>query len=303
MRPALAMPTHAELLAAGAAQLHAAGVDTPRLDAEVLLARASGVDRSGLYARLHTAAADETGSRFASLLDRRARREPIAYITGVQEFWSLPFAVTPVVHIPRPETELVIEAAVRHTREPRPPEGPGGRADAPPRLCDVGTGSGCIAVALARELRDARVVAVDVSGAALELAARNAAMHRVADRIAFVVSDLFDGLAPDLRFDVIASNPPYVGCGEPTSPEIAFEPAAAVAAGGDGLAVIRRLIVEAPRRLRAGGWLVMEFGCEQEVAVRRLAEAAGLADIGVIADLAGLPRVLVARQMKRKARG
>ncbi len=294
MDAARALPIHAQLLAAGAARLRAAGIDTARLDAEVLLARAMDTDRAGLYAQLRAASSDGVAVRFAACVDRRARREPVAYITGVQEFWSLPFAVTPAVLIPRPETELLVEVVCRLSRHLR--------TSAPPHLrttvssiCDVGTGCGCIAIALARELSTARVVATDVSAAALAVAARNAATHDVADRITLLGSDLFDALDPSTRFDVIVTNPPYLSPGDRVAPELAFEPPTALGGGADGLAVIRRLIAAAPQRLRAGGWLIMELGCGQDAAVRASARAAGLTDIDIEPDLAGIPRALVAR--------
>lgn len=277
-------------------RLRPVGIDTARLDAEVLLALAAGIDRTGLYGRLRAPAPFDLETRFAALLDRRARREPIAYLTGIQEFWSLSFTVTPAVLVPRPETELLVEMACRWV-DTGPANGGSPRSAQPGQrqsICDVGTGSGCIAVALARELRDAQLVAVDVSAAALAVAVRNAAAHGVAERIRFVESDLFDGIDPAARFDVIVSNPPYLDPDDLCSPELAFEPRTALAAGSDGLAVIRRLIATAPRRLRAGGRLIMEIGRGQDAAVRALAGAAGLADIRIAADLAGIPRALIA---------
>lgn len=278
-------PTHAELLRIGEGRLRDAGVDSARLDAEVLLALALGIDRAGLYARLRASVPAATERHFAALLDRRAGREPVAYITGTQEFWSLPFAVTPAVLIPRPETERLVELVSRLSAA----------AGDALTVCDVGTGSGCVAVAILRELPAARVVAVDISAAAVALAARNAAAHGVADRISVVASDLFDALDPLARFDLIVSNPPYLSPDDPVLPELAFEPSVALVAGADGLAVIRRLIAAAAPRLRAGGWLVMELGCGQEAAVCELAEAAGFEQIDVEPDLAGIPRVVTAR--------
>jgi release factor glutamine methyltransferase len=177
------------------------------------------------------------------------------------------------------------------------------QTSAPPHLhtsalsiADLGTGSGCIAIALARELPSARVVALDASADALAVASANAEMHGVADRIIFQHSDLFAGLASDQRFDVIVSNPPYCRPDDPSSPEVVFEPRTALMAGSDGLSVIRRLLSAAPQRLRLGGWLVMEFGRGQDTAVRADAAAAGLTDIEVRADLAGIPRALIARR-------
>lgn len=153
------MPIYAQLLHSSERRLRGVGIDTARLDAEMLLALAAGLGRTGLYGQLHISASSDVETHFAALLDRRARREPIAYITGVQEFWSLSFAVTPAVLVPRPETELLVELARRSVD----PDQVGSGAESDGRwICDVGTGSGCIAVALAQELPDARVVAVDV---------------------------------------------------------------------------------------------------------------------------------------------
>jgi len=272
----------AALLAAAAPRLAVAGIDSARLDAELLLAHALGLDRTRLYARLRDAVADDAAARFAALLMRRARREPVAYLTGEQEFWSLPFEVGPAVLIPRPETELLVELA--------------GRLAPPPvAILDVGTGSGCIAVALARELEAARITATDLSPDALAVARRNAARHGVAARLSFVAGDVYAGLPAAARFDLIASNPPYLAPGDAVSPELAFEPGAALWAGADGLDVIRRLLAGAPPRLRPGGHLLVEIGAAQAEPVRALAQASGLAEARVVADLAGLPRVLVAR--------
>jgi release factor glutamine methyltransferase len=275
----------ASLLAAAAPRLAAAGIDSPRLDAEVLLAHALGVARSGLYARLRDAVSTDAGARFDALLARRLRREPVAYLTGVQEFWSLPFAVTPAVLIPRPETELLVDLAVAALR-----------TAGPASILDVGTGCGCIAVALARELPTASLTAVDLSPEALAVARRNAAAHGLAERISFGASDVFAGLARDATFDCIISNPPYLAAGDAAAPELAFEPRAALLAGADGLDVIRRLISGAAARLRPGGRLVMEIGQGQAAVVVGLAAAAGLVEARVVPDLAGIPRALVAQR-------
>jgi release factor glutamine methyltransferase len=301
-----ALPTCAVLLQRVAARLGDAGIATARLDAEVLLALAMHTDRAGLYARLPSIVPAGVEQQLAALVARRARREPIAYITGVQEFWSLPFEVTPAVLIPRPETELLVEIILEGAAPSAPgagwwedsSRGAQGADGAAPcgMICDVGTGSGCIAVALARKLRDVRITALDISADALAVAARNASAHAVSDRITFVESDLFGALDPAVRFDVIVSNPPYCRPGDPFSPELACEPQSALLAGPDGLTVIRRLLAAAPARLRPGGRLVMELGSGQDGAVRAEAAAVGLTDIDVEADLAGIPRVVVARR-------
>ncbi len=275
------------LLRDAASRLDAAGIGSARLDAEVLLAQALGVGRTGLFARLRDAVDAAAAARFAALLERRLRREPVAYLTGWQEFWSLPFAVTPDVLIPRPETELLVELGVASLRAPRATR---------VEILDVGTGSGCIAVALARALPAAGVTAVDLSAAALAVARRNAAAHGVASRIAFHVSDLFAALPADATFDLIVANPPYLAPGDAASPELAFEPHGALYAGADGLAVIRALLAAAPRRLRHGGILLMELGQSQSEAALGLTRAAGFAAAHVVPDLAGIPRALVAER-------
>ena len=283
--------TAAALLGAASDRLTAAGIETARLDAEVLLAHALGIGRAGLYARLRDAVAAAAADRFAALLERRLRREPIAYLTGEQEFWSLSFAVTPEVLVPRPETELLVQAGVDMLRSPHP-QG----EEIPTRaILDLGTGSGCIAIALARELPDVRVTAVDRSPAALAVALRNAERHGVADRVCFLAGDLYDPLPADAVFDLIVSNPPYLAPGDEASPELAFEPHVALFAGADGLEVIRRLIAAAPARLRAGGALLVEIGQGQADAVLALVAATdGLTAARIESDLAGIPRLLIA---------
>jgi release factor glutamine methyltransferase len=275
-------PSVRDLLQRAAQTLAAQGLGTPRLDAEVLLATALATDRSALYVHLTDPVPPPAAAGFAALLARRLRREPVAYLAGAQEFWSLPFAVTPDVLIPRPETELLVEI-VRAL--PLPPA---------PSLCDLGTGSGCIAVALARELPAARLWAVDVSMRALAVARRNAARHGVADRIAFIASDLCTAIAA--RFDAIVSNPPYVAEGAVERGEVAWEPGVARFGGADGLVVVRRLLSEAAARLRPGGWLVVEIGAGQQAAVDAAARHAGWKSVGFRTDLAGIPRALVARR-------
>ncbi|MDX2168407.1 MAG: peptide chain release factor N(5)-glutamine methyltransferase [Deltaproteobacteria bacterium] len=271
----------AALLAAAAPRLAAAGIDSARLDAELLLADALGLDRSRLFARLRDAVPEPAAQRFAALIERRRRREPLAYLTGGQEFWSLRFAVTPAVLIPRPETELLVELAL--ALRPRPE-----------RILDVGTGSGCIAVALARELPAAQLTAVDLSPDALAVARQNAAAHGVIARIGFVHGDVYAALPADADFDLIVSNPPYLAPADAASPETACEPRAALFAGADGLDVVRRLLAGAVARLRPGGHIMIEIGQGQADAVLALASAAGLRDARVVPDLAGIPRTLVA---------
>jgi release factor glutamine methyltransferase len=282
------IPSYADLLREAEGALGAEGIETARLDAEVLLAAAMDADRAALYRRLREGAAEPVRRRFESAVARRCGREPVAFITGVREIWSLPIRVTPATLIPRPESELLVASTLEMVA---------GRPAA--RIWDVGTGSGCLAVALAYELPRARIVATDVSHAALEVARRNAAALGVAGRIDFAGADLAAGLSPRRRFDLVVSNPPYVPEDESLSPELAWEPAGALCAGRDGLDVIRRLLPQAAARLGDGGFLVMELGFGQEQSVRRLATEAGFAEVRIRADYAGIPRVLVAGKRER----
>ena len=262
MGAAAAFVTLGDALAAAIARLAAAGVPEPRADAEVLLARALDTTRAGLVVGARRPLPGTAARDFAALVGRRAGREPLHYILGEREFWSLPLAVDRRVLVPRPETELVVETALR-------------LAPAARRVLDVGTGSGAIAAALARELPAARVWASDVDTDALAVARANLA--RQAPGVALVCGDL---LAPfrTAAFDLVAANPPYVADAElgGLAPEVRdHEPRVALAAGPDGLAALGRLMAEAPRVLAPGGWLVVEVGAGQAAAVRRLAEEAG----------------------------
>jgi release factor glutamine methyltransferase len=277
----------ADLLARASETLAAVGIPTSRLDAEVLLAWVCGVERAQLYARLREPVAATAAATFATLLARRTRREPLQYIVGHQEFWSLDFLVTRDVLIPRPETELLVETTLRALRRRG---GAGHRVS----LCDVGTGSGCVAVALARELPHASVWALDVSHAALRVAASNARRHGVAGRVRLLTSDLFAAV-PLQQFDAIIANPPYVAFSELVAapPELRWEPRTALDGGPAGLAVIERLVHDARTRARDAAPLVMEIGAGQADAVTALAQAAGWAKVSVLPDYAGLPRVAV----------
>ena len=236
--------TLAERVAEAGRQLAAAGIDArdAAFDAEVLARRALGWERAAYLARRHEPAPTDFGDRFDRLIERRRRREPVARITGSREFWGLDFEVTPAVLVPRPESELLVETALARL------------ADRTARwaVADVGTGSGCIAVALARELPRARVAATDVCPDALAVARRNAARHGAAERVAFHRTDLLEGLPG--RFDLIVSNPPYVpdAVVGALAPEVRrHDPPAALRGGPDGLDTVRRLVAAAAGRLRA----------------------------------------------------
>lgn len=275
-----------EAVAVGVARLHAAGIASARLDAELLLAASLDKDRTWLAAHARVRVPEVAVPAYERLLSRRSAREPLSYILGRQEFWSLDFVVTPDVLIPRPETELLIELALQEARRSSALESL--------RVADVGTGSGCIAITLATELRTASFFATDVSEAALKIAEHNARRLAVDKRVRFIRGDLLDTVEGD--FNLIVSNPPYVGHAEEDQlqPELRYEPAGALFAGADGLAVIRRLVEQAACRLTPGGVLLMEIGAGQAAAVRDLAISAGFHAAGIKNDLAGLPRVLVA---------
>jgi release factor glutamine methyltransferase len=288
-------PSAGQVFSKAVIELTAHGISNPRLDAEVLLAHALGTDRTGLYTRLHVRLSLEQQETFRVLFQRRMQREPLQYITGVREFWSLEFKVDLRVLIPRPETEVVVETALRLLSQSaiRNPQS---------ALLDVGTGSGCIAVVLAKELPQAEIWATDVSADALAVASENARHHGVAERIRFLQGDLFSPLAgKEDGFDLIVANPPYLARPELAAlqPEVRdWEPLAALDGGPDGLDFYRRLLHEGPTYLRTGGWLVMEIGHGQGTAVMRLArERRDLADCRGVSDYAARERVVIACQV------
>lgn len=256
----------ARLLAWTREYLAGHGIESPRLCAEILLAHAMGCERIHLFTRHESEPEEAVRVRFRALVREAATGRPIAHLIGGKEFFALPFEVTPDVLIPRPETEILVERTIDLARK---------EPEAVRRILDVGTGSGCIAVSLARHLPEVKVYASDVSAAALAVAERNAARHAVAERIEFRAGDLFapwDEAPLPGAFDIIVSNPPYVGTqGAPLDPHVrAYEPHLALFGGVDGLAVIRRLLAEAPRRLRTGGHLLMEVAFDQAARVRDL---------------------------------
>ena len=257
--------TVAQLVAWAENRLKTAAIDTPRLDAEVLLAHTLQVSRSCLYSRLQEAVSDAQKTGFQRCVVRRAQREPVAYITGHQEFWSLEFQVNPGVLIPRPDTEIVVETALRLLASSR---------TTAPRILDIGTGSGCIAVALATELPRAHIWAVDRTPAILSLAQRNAHAHRVGHRITFACGDLLAPVQPGAPFfDLLVTNPPYIDSQmlDTLQPEVRlWEPRAALDGGADGLDFYSRLLYDSPDYIRPGGWLVAEIGETQKDAVVQL---------------------------------
>jgi release factor glutamine methyltransferase len=267
-------------------RLEAAHVGSPRMNAEVLLMFVLACDRAYLYAHPERELTGEESARYDAALAERSTGKPSQYITGHQEFWGLDLIVSPAVLIPRPETEHVVETVLELAREVERP-----------RIVDVGTGSGCIALALAKELPRAEFRAVDVSEAALEIARANAARLELADRVEFRQSDLLAAFPAGAAFDFVVSNPPYVGEAEPEKVQREvreFEPRVAVFAGKQGLEVYKRLIPQARERLKPGGWLVMEIGYSIEEAVRALLQ--GWSDLRVTRDLQGIARVVAARK-------
>lgn len=266
------------------------GSDSPRLDAEVLLAHSLGCERIELYTRFDEQPAEEQRSAFRDLVRRRAEGMPVAYLVGHREFFSLSFRVTEDVLIPRPETEYLVVAAIDLAKQVA-----GGAA-----VCDVGTGSGIIAVCLARQIPGCRVTAIDISPVALEIARENAAAHKVAERIDFLEGDLLAPLPSEPVLDLILSNPPYVADGEAAqmAPETRrFEPPQALFAGPRGTEVIERLVPQAAQRLRPGGHLLFEISPMIHDRVGDiLAADERLERLESIKDLAGHKRVVVARR-------
>jgi release factor glutamine methyltransferase len=296
-------------LKTGIGQLRDAEVPSFTLAAELLLLHVLGRDRTWLYAHPEEEVGAADAQKFFALIARRAAGEPTQYLTGKQEFWGLEFEVTPDVLIPRPETEHVIEVtldrlAVHELRAGRRQATKGKGL----LIADIGTGSGCIAVALARELPGATIYANDVSGAALEVACRNAIEHGVLHRVHFFESSLLDLFASQipqpghepLRLDLVVSNPPYVGRREAeTLPREVreHEPASALYGGEEGYELYASLIAQAAAHLKPGGILVLELGYNTLPAVQPLLDATNWTNIGVTNDLAGIPRVIAAERL------
>jgi len=301
-----------QTLASAIDRLSAAQVPSPRLNAELLLMFVLGCDRAYFYAHPERPLDPRESQRYDEALAKRARGIPAQYITGHQEFWGLDFMVSPAVLIPRPATEHVIEtvlelmgqdagAASAAERRHHAARGAGNRLTAAGqafeegnRIVDVGTGSGCIAIALATELPEAEMLATDISRAALEIARTNAA-RQLQDRIQFHQTDLLEGFEAR-RFDVVVSNPPYVGQSEEDHVQLEVrkhEPHNAVFAGPSGLEIIERLIPQAGAALKPGGWLVMEISGTVVAGVKRL--LSGWDQVRIVDDLQGIPRVVSAR--------
>jgi release factor glutamine methyltransferase len=258
-----------------------------RLDAETLLMHTLGVNKAWLLAHASDEIAKERAKCYAEFVQRRFLGEPIQYITGEAEFYGLPFRVTPDVLIPRPETEHLVEQVIALATE-----------FSRPRIVDVGTGSGAIAIALARHLPDARITTIDVSEKALYVARENAARNAVSERVRLLAGDLLEPVSGE-QFDLVVSNPPYVPDGDRESLSVEvreFEPALALFAGADGLEVYRRLIPAAYAALAPGGHILLEIGYGQAEQVRALLVASGFEGIHFIPDLQGIPRVACGRR-------
>jgi release factor glutamine methyltransferase len=274
-------PTLGTLKSAVAERLAVAS-ESPGLDAELLICRAIDVPRAYLYAHPEDEPDDNALERLEAAVARRLAGEPMAYITGSREFWSLPLAVSPATLVPRPETERLVELALGVM--PR---------RAASAVLDLGTGSGAIACAIARERPASTVVGVDISSGALDVAALNARELRIPN-VEWLHGDWTAPVA-GRRFDVVVSNPPYVASDDEALASLAHEPVAALAAGADGLDAIRRLAAEVPGVITAGGTLLIEHGATQASAVEALLVASGWTHIASHTDYAGLPRVCVAR--------
>ena len=276
-----ASASRAAALGTATAELRAAGIDAPRRDARLLMQHALRLSSEALLADDRLPLGEDEAGRLTALVHRRAAREPIAYLTGRREFWSLEFAVDRSALVPRPESETLVEAVL--DRAPRLP--------AHPRLLDLGTGTGCLLVALLSELPGAVGLGIDVSTSAVSLARANAHRHGLGKRASFAVADW--GAALAARFDVVVSNPPYVATPELASlaPEIArHEPRTALAGGADGYECYRRLAPQIARLLASGGLAAIELGAGMADEVRSLFAASGLLEIGRRRDLSGIER-------------
>jgi len=274
-----------QVLAAARERLVAAGIapDEAAIDVDVYAREILGWDRARLLTDQLSPPPAELEPRFSEWVERRTRHEPVSQIVGVREFWGLDFTVTPAVLIPRPETEFIVEEALLVMQ-----------GQPAPRIADIGTGSGCLAVTLACEIADSRVTASDLSADALAVASVNARDLGVAARVRFVHTSYLDGI--DGPFDLIVANPPYVAARDPPLAELRYEPVAALVSGADGLDAIREIVAAAPRHLLPGGWLLLEHGIGQDGAVRDLLERAGLENARTWPDLAGIPRVSGAKR-------
>jgi release factor glutamine methyltransferase len=293
LAPQFSSATVGATLREGVRQLESAAVPSAPLAAELLFMHVLDRERTFLYAHPEQPITPAQAEAFFSLIKKRAAGTPTQYLTGKQEFWGMDFEVTPDVLIPRPETEHIIEVAVSRIGEPR--------RNNPLRIADVGTGSGCIAVALAKEFPHANIFATDISPAALAVAKRNASRHNFATRITFHECDLLDGIPQHPSFDIIVSNPPYVARKDAATLRIdvrEHEPEIALFAGEDGMAIYPLLIAQAAEHLTEGGLLVLELGAGLFEPVSDLLEArSGWTRVSATQDLAGIPRVIASARV------
>ena len=286
------MPTSiAEAILQGAHDLRKAGVPEARREAGSLLSHVLGRDRTFILSHADDPIGEEQLEMFCRTLDWRAAGKPLQYITGHQEFFGLDFEVTGDVLIPRPESELLVEKALKLVS-----------SEAAPIICDVGTGSGCIAITLLHRLPHARGMAIDVSPEAIEVARGNASRHSVSERLEFLVSDCFAGLnRKNSLFDLVVSNPPYVSVRELENLQREvrdYEPHLALEAGKDGLLIIRRLLSEAGAYLKSGGHFLFEIGFDQRQAVEPLVDPALWKLLDIYSDLQGIPRTVALEKLK-----
>jgi release factor glutamine methyltransferase len=269
------------------AALQLAPSPTAQRDAELLLLHITRLTKADLLTHPERELTERQCEHYRAAIARRALHEPVQYITGTQEFYGRPFIVNPLVLIPRPETEHLVETALALAPQPSHIR--------PLHILDIGTGSGILAITLALELPHATVTATDISVPALAVAQQNA-RSLGADRVQFLASDLFANLQ-DARFDCIASNPPYVAAGEVLEAQVRdYEPASALYAGDDGLAIYRRLIPDAAAHLQPAGYLLLEIGQGQRDSIAALLRTSAFSDIRFVDDLQGIPRVAVAQK-------
>lgn len=276
-----------EILKSATAILRASGVAQAAREGKSLLAFSLDKNQTFLVAHSEYELSFEEENRFQNLIKRRASREPFQYIVGRQEFCGLDFAVTPDVLIPRPETEMIVEAAVEFLHN-----------EANPTFCEIGIGSGGIAVSILHSLKTARAVGADISERALRVAEKNAEMHRVAERLALKISDVYENIKSE-KFDLIASNPPYIPAAdiENLQPEVRdFEPHQALTDGSGGLSIVEKIIAGAPCFLKSGGLLLIEIGINQANAVRQMFDEKLWATVAIVADFQKIPRTVKARK-------
>jgi release factor glutamine methyltransferase len=275
--------TIAEALRSGTETLQTASIESPEREAASLLKFVLKCDTAFLYAHPETRLDAVQSILFKAVVKRRAGHEPFQYITGVQEFYGLEFEVSRDVLIPRPETEILVEAAIDALRNV-----------SAPHLCEIGVGSGCISVSILKNLPNATAIAADVSDGAIRVAAKNAEKHSVTDRLAFVRSNVFENV-DGVDFDAIVSNPPYIAASdiELLQEEVrSFEPRSALAGGPDGLDIVKQIIEDAPKYLSAGGLLLIEIGWDQSERVADMLDNDIWKDVEFLPDLQGIPRIL-----------